>query len=496
MVPEVSIIFDETQPSKSNETTTQTQSYKEWKQHQIKMDSQQSKPQIISSTLTQPIASERKKNVTFHSPVSANGSRHSNNEQTQMKLCENVPTAVGFQSENCFDGTNVKPNQINRFNGSQNKINLLNGYFVGKNNENDDTMKLYENSGSKLTQNFASKSSQNLTHPSLPSNDRAFTQNKNNFNHTDDKQKEDITLEDIYRLLSNMQLKSQMPNELHQSKPNNLNQNAILAHENANLPFQSHGGNQSYNYEYATQTTTPHPSYTVDEFNSEPSIRELFNIIMKQQEQLLNIQKQVHILLMHSLNADNRMESKKLMSNNEQYYQTGNTHSNRSNSHQNQIGVMTSLEINVQRCKSRSPNIPNAIDNDLQQQNKPTTSQCCNCNNGNKNSSKNIITSDSESSSSDDNLNSTSSNEKNKTGWTFYGNILNQVNDVLENTSPRTNHNQQQRMQMNTENHLNAPKPINTEDNIDNTAQNIYSARFKEVGFQIDDVNISAKSER
>lgn len=229
--------------------------------------------------------------------------------------------------------------------------------------------------------------------------------------------------------------------------------------------------------------------------NAEPSMKDLFNIILKQQEQLMNIQQQVHALLLNSTNGSTpAIAPPQQIESNQMFDRT--EYKQFSNSRANPIGVMTSLEINVQQLKPCSKPAYETVPNEMN----AAIKQCgCSCQCENKNTNQPMMIQSSDSESNDDNSDCISKQGDKKTGWTFYGNILNQVNNVLQNTSPENPN----REKMNNQpfNIINdAGIRSNSNNNINNcnynVRPNIRSTQIKQVGLQFDDVNISAMAKR
>lgn len=220
--------------------------------------------------------------------------------------------------------------------------------------------------------------------------------------------------------------------------------------------------------------------------DSEPSLKDLFRIIVKQQEQLINIQKQVQTILVQ--NNDRSPY-------NEQHRPICDAY-NRFNAAPNPMGVMTSLEINVQKYShnKKSPTdqklVPAASSDRANQENQL---KCCtNCQsplNQNANEKSN---------------NSDETDENNPNDWTIYGNILNQVNHVLQN-SPVNGDNHKafpnETRQPIVQNHLDAstPSPASSSPNCNVFGPGPSHIRFQEfqqIGLKFDDVNVSATSKR
>ncbi|XP_055315368.1 protein PF3D7_1417600-like [Sitodiplosis mosellana] len=464
IVPEVSLIFDESKKSIANQMV-QPKSYKEWKQ-------QQQMPVATKFTPNQTSTADRKKIVTFNLP--------NDNQPTKNMLqspIESTPMAICQQ----LDLSLCEPRKSNEVN----QHTIQSNYIADVRQQDYNHFIQQPHTNKRLVVSPQMNSDEHYKRPSNQMVNRITNQVFNNQNQAETK---GITLNDVYQLLQNMQLNNSSENSTanKESNLNQLNGHHIASEKHRQIDHLSliRGTNQSFE-----NTPSSH---------NEPTMKDMFNVILKQQEQLMNIQNQVHVLLMRSANvASNQLESRH--HNNNQIMGDVNANINQIDSHAKQVGVMTSLEINVQNIK------PSAIQTDEnfstpKAKNKMAINQnikqcgcMCNCE-----SQKQLQSPD--SGSNDDNFDTSPRNSSDtQAGWTFYGNILNQVNDVLQNTSPissaRGNEPKNPQQAANTENRsygLNEV-PIRRTSNV---MPNIRSAQFKQVGFQIDDVNISAMTKR
>lgn len=463
-VPEVSLIFDDAKLSTlKNE---QPKSYKEWKQQQQKQQSpQQPLTQLMPNQTTS--TADRKKIVTFDLPIEAHPDKKllppPTEQSTPMSnICEQLDLSLCDPKKNITNARHSMP--VNFMADRQNRQQDYNDYV--KHYHNDRRMQMPTNASPpdayKHTQMQQPPKHTNFDENAVPP--------------------KDITLSEIYRLLQNMQGNNQATANNRTYEPNQLNVQdyGMQTHQQPinQMPIVAGNFNASSNPSYLT--------------NGEPTMRDMFNVILRQQEQLSNVQNQVHMLLLRSNQPPfNQLDSQ--------------PHFNRPNFHANSningiedkkhVGVMTSFEINVQnynanaiRANDRS-NKPEI--NQIMARNQQLKQCGCACNCG---AGKKPQTSES-SDSNDDNFDTSPNESDSQTGWTFYGNILDHVNDVLQSTPPGANTKQNENVSPN----IGAANIENRYDcTNDNAAprQNIRATQFKQVGIQIDDVNISGVSKR
>lgn len=445
-VPEVSIILDESSTTKKIDANV-PQSYKEWKQQQNQLELQ-SKQQFNSPMLndTPNVDKEKKKNVTFKSPTLTDSNREFCRE-TMRRSFQAASPPNNSDSNEAFIIRNNKQNVCQQINNSpQFECQSVQSHaFVPIENQLSNVQRMHG-------------SQQNTANAMASATKLAPT----NFNENNEK----ISLDHIYQMLMNLQMNPQI------SKTTNYPLTDFNRVEN---DFQNMECQQYRFNEMNERRMSPHANSS-DTSDTAPNTRDLFNIVVKQQEQLMNIQKQIHMLLVHTMNAGDTTNTPKVQNNNKNFGELPTTvdHMNRPNA-TNPIGLMTSLEINVQRNKA--------------------IKQCgckCECNDIRP---KYGHTSESDNSDRE-NLVMPNSNDGNngkmQNNWMFYGNVLNQVNEVLENTSPKTNKPMEsapfEMQQQLPRNHI-------VNDNSNGTP-NRCSAKVKQFGFQIDDVNISARSKR
>lgn len=460
IVPEVSLIFDESKESIAN-PLTQPKSYKEWKQQQ-----QMIQPAAIFSP-NQTSTADRKKIVTFNLP-----NENQSTKNVQQSPIENAPMAICQQLD-------LSLCEAKKFNENDHRTNQFNYMTDAK---QQDYNHLVQHQNNKRIMVSPQMAEENFKRSSNQMANQVMNQMNGNQNQADSK---GITLNDVYHLLQNMQLNNASGN-----KENNLNH--LNGHNIADTETHRQIEHRSL-VPSTMQQPFPNPSVN----HNETTMKELFSVILKQQEQLMNIQNQVHVLLMRSTTpASEQLEGRH---HHNQIMADQNANINQIDSHGKQVGVMKSLEINVQNIK---PNPLQSDENFSTPKNKivnyRNVKRCgcmCNCDQ----SQQQFQSPDSRS--NDDNFD-TSPTHGNDTpaGWTFYGNILNQVNDVLQNTSPissaRGNEPQNQQQPTNFENCSNERFNEIPNRRTSNVMPNIRSAQFKQVGFQIDDVNISAMSKR
>lgn len=451
-VPEVSIIFDDSSASRKNDMKV-PQSYKEWKQQQNQLELQQAKQFYSSPTLadTSSTAKEKKKNVTFQSPTGDRDlMREPHRRQSQAASPRSdfgTADAHLIHSDNLramHAQLNVSPN----FDAQPNVLAFANESHSPRSNG------LHGTAGPANAVNTGPASSS-----PRHADDNAAT----------------VSLDDIYRLLTNLQLTTQPQSE----QPEQMNDLA----QQRNLHSPPHRPNR---YDHMNIRRMPANANVAAAPEDMPTTRDLFNIVVKQQEQLMNIQKQIHMLLVHTMNggdaAANARRPQRITDHRESPTMA-DRHANRPRP-VNPIGLMTSLEINVQHC-NRNKVI------------KPSGGQC-ECNGRPKYGH----TSESELSDQDNGRHANGSGAAEGTvnaDWMFYGNVLNQVNEVLENTSPSTN-----RSPIGPQPPMHADQPLAlardttaaTTDTNGNERPNFCSAKVKQFGFQFDDVNISAKAKR
>lgn len=245
-------------------------------------------------------------------------------------------------------------------------------------------------------------------------------------------------------------------------------------------------------YEPAPQIKTVCRNHNDDE----PTVKDLFKIIIKQQEQLIHLQEQVQNILLH--NNSRAITETPLAQATFSSSPAGVLHkpvdrAMQQNPHEfdnipKTIGVMTSFEINIQQNyastsnQNRSNAEPTKIDN-----NSDRKCKCCCKHKSQYDEPQSDVALSNDQSSNQQQANDGGENGLNEnTGWAFYGNILEQVNDVLQNSPPANNVNQSRPTGRPNDTPLNDFRPSN----IRTTTQ------FKKIGFHCDDVNISATAKR
>lgn len=485
-VPEVSLIFDDSKQFTLN-NETQPKSYKVWKQQQQQLQQQQSQEPIANILPNRIQSSDRKKIVTFDLPVESHAEPNALPqivENAPIAQCQQLDLSL-YDPKTSSNGTGhsipakFTPTELQCMQQQQQQ-QQFNGYVPYRNDN-----------GMYMTGPLLNNT------PNKPTPNQHFTnQVMNNCGAT-----KEITLNEIYQLLQNMQVN----NRTSPPQPN------VVMSQQA----QAIGGLDRYQQinnfpntpdRFDANANVPHSS------TGDPTTRDIFNVILKQQEQLMNLQSQVQLLLMRTAHTAPILQHQQHSESAPYTNRIAHTNSNVNeiDTRKKQMSVMTSLEINVKNSKSNGSiqaaanfNTPENTKRIVAVKGSQGRKQCgcvCNCD-----EQKNVQSSDS-SSNNDDNLDASPDRGETQTGWTFYGNILNQVNDVLQSTPPPAN--------VKTNDSNNTPNIAAAAANIDHHCINspnniscahsshssmpkqIRTAQFKQVGFQIDDVNISAMSKR
>lgn len=464
-MPEISLIIDDSREQHTNQPKKAT-TYKEWKHQQTKDQHLQNRMTNGKHTSTN-VTVERKKYVQFDLKASAwNNSEPAVVGKHIRQTVDTNPLGKCQQLDLSLcepqNGNNCSMIQVTDSSDQQ---------FVRNSTFNPPSDKLHQQTEFYFDQKrkFVPNMQQSIQNPNATSHAQRFRENDG----------KEITLNDIYQLLSNIQKSTQNREE----QPHSIPQQIVGPHF-----MPQHAVPQSY--EQISHGRKPGEINQLT--SSEPTIKDLFGVIVKQQEQLMNIQNQVNMLLMNSNNA----VGQPINSMPNQFF--GGPCNIQP--HPNQMGVMTSFEINVQSCQSRPPqqNSNSYLTPNVNYQNGAATNSkrnlVCSCECGC--SSTNKQNSSTSSENNEENGNPTLENDnENPSGWTFYGNILNQVNNVLQN-SPQVDKPTQNPVHVtntNDENNL----ELNTDNNFTpNFTKSIRTAQFKQVGFRFDDVNISATSKR
>lgn len=485
-VPEVSLIFDDSKQFTLN-NETQPKSYKVWKQQQQQQQqqTQQQCQEPIANVLPNRIQSaDRKKIVTFDLSTECH-----TDTKTLPQMVETSPIALCQQ----LDLSLYEPK--NGSNGLRHSIpaNFTPTEMQCNQQEYNGCMPYRNDNGIYTSASLPNK----LNTVGTPTNKQIPNQNFTNhaINNSNYAASNEITLNEIYQLLQNMQVNNQSsPVEAINQKLHGLNQcdKTII------------GGLDRYQQTNHFSSVSDRSANVPHAANSDPTVRDLFNVILKQQEQLMNLQSQVQLLLMRTTNQlPMHQQNESIPYSNRITHKNSNV--NEIDTRKKQMSVMTSLEINVQNNTSNG--MQAAANFNTPENTKRVTAataavsgnqnmkQCgcvCNCDD------QKIVQS-SDSGSNDDNLDTSPDRGETQTGWTFYGNILNQVNDVLQSTPPaanvKTDDSHTPNIAANIENHYNSPNNVPCA-HPHSMQKQIRTAQFKQVGFQIDDVNISAMSKR
>lgn len=456
--------MDESNTSRKHDLKV-PQSYKEWKQHQNQLELQQAKQLYNSSPiLSEPtnVAKEKKKNVTFQSPTGMpNNDRNFIVEQNRRPS----QTASPHNDFGRNDANIIHTNNLYEIRKQQN----VSPKFESQQN----TPYSNESHTPNLNRLYGHQHETN-------SPDNAIARQINGGPRHADESDGKVSLDDIYRLLTDLQVNTKQPNEQSNRMTDFM--------QRSDQQVTHSPSNQQHQYDQMNVQRMSANNNLSDASDAVPTTRDLFNIVVKQQEQLMNIQKQIHMLLMHTMNnaGDSTGISRKpqhIRNNGESPIQAG--HLNRPKA-VNPIGLMTSLEINVQHCNRNA-----------------ARKQCgcqCECNDRPKYGH----TSESDISDQDNehypNVHAGDGDAGDGTvnaDWMFYGNVLNQVNEVLEKTSPKTNRSPiSSQPLMHADQQMLAARNTVVAADSNNERPNFCSAKVKQFGFQIDDVNISAKSKR
>lgn len=469
----MSIIFDEKKLE-----TEQPKSYKEWR------DKQQ-RTQVVPVNLTEKNAIGTKNKFVKFDGVDQSGS-----EQPR----QNIPT---YSTMPLIDIDACRLNAID-----SNEIKMNNGHMNGidaKQCENRNQML------SAIRRDFQPTETMNST-----PNETAIS-------------KSTITMEEMYRMMSLQQKRMETNTNRNvenvqppQSSTATPAQKAITLDDIFQLLLHSQQTQQTqHQLEPSSQPVNivPAPVQAMNQTlpiakeipmdlkrseDSEPSLKDLFHIIVKQQEQLINIQKQVQAILVQNTNR---------MPQNDHNRPICDAY-NQFNGAPNPMGVMTSLEINVQKFSHNKKSPPNRkltpSSNDAA--NKENVLQCCsNCKSPLNQIAAEKINALNEI-AAEQQQESPHSEQNNPNDWTFYGNILNQVNHVLQNSPPinadtnKAFHNEQMSRQPITPNDSSTPSSASSSSNcnvfVGPTPSHIRSAQFQQIGLKFDDVNVSATSKR
>lgn len=430
------------------------QSYKEWKQQQNQLELQQTKQLYSGPTLADAssMAKEKKKNVTFQSPTGVADSDRDLMREPHRRQSQ----AASPRSD--FGSADARAIHTDNLRAIHRQLNVSPNFDAQPN-------VLYANGSHSPRSNGPHGTNG-------PCNAVNTGPASTSPRHADDNDAK-VSLDEIYRLLTNLQRETQQ----HSEPPDQMND---LMQQQRKLHSPPPQPNR---YDQMNIRRMPANANVAAAPEDMPTTRDLFNIVVKQQEQLMNIQKQIHMLLVHTMSGGdasaNARRPQRIRDHRES--PTAVEHANRPRA-ANPIGLMTSLEINVQHC-NRNKVI------------KPSGCQC-ECNGRPKYGH----TSESELSDPENGHHPNGSGPAEGTvdaDWMFYGNVLNQVNEVLEKTSPTTN-----RSPIGAQPLMHADQPValardtTAATDTNNERPNFCSAKVKQFGFQFDDVNISAKAKR
>lgn len=498
----MSLIIDHSKSTKTTETnSTKTLSYKQWRQQHTADTSE--------NLITQDLI--KKKNVTFANasnlvsnkittPIFEQNKTASSSQPITMpcnaldlSLCDQIPTSTAVKNQESQRGSKQMLSAVG--------VPTSKPLYC-------DTQKL-GNIAQKPNdeQDFRLNDAYRLIQFDQNQNDRPF-QNDNYFpsnrlvERNPPEISKEITMTDLYQLV----LKTLQPTNQGQSRTmNQTDQSQQMQPVKQIIPKNT--ASQEINTNLATVSP------------AEPTVKDLFQIILKQQEQLMAITKQLQCIV--SMNQPRSEQPNPAL---QQCYRNQIDEQNfmdnaifRQSPSSNSLGVMTSLEINVQKCNGRvmPDDEQNYIANVHSGKNhsnnfrKHENRCCCNCKasqahcyNGNNDE---ISDPSNESSCDDqDEFNNLPNGKQKDNNLAFYGNILDQVNDVLKNSPPNMVRNprqqqyedRQQSHQVNLEWQNQYQEGSDAQQFNPVLSSNIRTAKFKQIGFQFDDVNISATSKR
>lgn len=517
-MPDVSIIFDKPKPAPPTDTVMP--SYKQWKQQQVALNAPSNvpvnRPMTNESGAPPPI--QNKKNVKFDMQPKCNAEQFG--AKTQMPRTTTTTSPLPFAQQqpdhNVFDDNfrraNLSPQVkytekrhfIQEPTPYQHASNVPTGTAANTENNNINMNDLYQLTKVLLKQiehqqkpaNDNQQRSAEVSHPPVQHHIIPNYQNDNGYGkrETTPAPPQHYLVTQNHPTIKQMEHQQQKPVNGNQQHPTGAPQ-IPMQHFIINQNDDGCAGQQHYlvtnnHHSVAANVLSP-PNQCVrrQDDADEPTMKDLFKIIVKQQEQLVRLQDQVQRILLCGNNAAI----------------TGHTgHAPRAHVSQNQtspphehcrkaVGVMTSLEINIQKnYQANGGAIERGDRVEMQQPMRQSNNQCkCDCGQQPSNVPSNrvfdpiaapdavhhIVTSDDEDDQAEGGK---------PPGWTFYGNILEQVNHVLENSPPVNNNSQSRRPAQQQ------PESPMT----DMRSSNVRMAQFKQIGFKCDDVNISAMSKK
>lgn len=505
-VPEVSIIFDKPRPTQQPITQVVKPSYKQWKQQQMAPNAPlKSLANNANDTgVAMPPSILNKKNVKFNMQPKINVDRDEINEQIGVRTP--VPVLSMLQPSQQLD-LNVFDDNFRRANPSP-QIKYTEKPSNAGVSFKDTNDKIYENAASRQT--------------AIASNDV----------HVGVGQSANVA--DLYQLtkvlLQQIENQQQQQNQTQLLNNNRMNTTELTPNsvskqmtmpqaeicntaDNQNLPRYNYRNENEF---YFCDSSTPWPGSrqhhtgnsvcmpnNVDHRrrtgsnscvgqqhdSDEPTVKDLFKIIVKQQEQLIRLQEQVQNIL---LRDNNERAVTCSSANASRPVQTQTT----SSLGRKAVGVMTSLEINIQQNYQTSSATNGAMEhhhNAMPSVNHSINQCQCECRFQPISHANDKYRPPTEATevhneivddpTDDDEVKSMNGKPP---GWTFYGNILEQVNNVLENSPPVNSNGQQSKSS-----HRQLDSPMT-----EVRPSNIRMAHFKQFGFQCDDVNISATAKK
>lgn len=429
-MPEVSILFDN--PKKTASAgDDQPMSYREWKEMQ--QNSGNKKKIVTFECPEQPVASVRSLPSAQTNPINANAYHPIGGTQHNIAQMERTVSPVGIANLNPLNEREVKDMNQPRSQWPQEQSQQ---FTV------DDMYKLLT-----LQQNMQVATRKPAEAPAptpVPPEPPVARQN--------------VNVQDLFSLMLQIQQQT-----LQASRPKEDPSSPSLQPKPAETREVALRESQSERRE------------------DEPTTKDLLQIILKQQEQLMNVQSQVHALV-RAVSSN----SSQSFANNQQA--------------QKQMSVMTSLEINVQKIRNKKSPLDRRIidtpapalyeeENEIEDK----ENQCCRCDCkcGNEKAGypeAGVIRRSNLSSGSETVTTTSPQSASGQPGWALCGNILSQVNDVLQNSPPADAPKAQSAR---TEQQCVAKPPHPSDRN-----NYVASAQFKQFGIHFDDVNLAATSKR
>lgn len=493
-VPEVSIIFDKPKPATQIVAQpSKLMSYKEWKQQQMPFSvpsTINNRPLQVDVTHSRTV---NKRNVKFEGLK--NGIEMASKSIVQTTTTPSSDLELSVFDNQFRQSTNDATNftETNR----NNAVPLINPILTAY-RQNDGVTSpptqppTHELILNDLYQLILLQKTQNEQKPQENVANAAMYNQKSPFNVQQTVQTHfEPTINDICKLMFSQQIQATNSN----CNSNNIRRaEQIKSHSHTPNGIDNYGkvthvpNNQQNNNNYQSQNNNANQKNQISSVNQpetsdEPTIKDLFKIIIKQQEQLLRLQEQVQNII--SRDNENALRSSSAA---KQIQDKQTEPATMFENCAKTVGVMTSLEINVQRPINQVQDTRYEETPVQKQTEAATEKHKCQCNCQSKNDTQmldstqpyDVIRNNQPA------IRSPVSGED-RPGWTFYGNILEQVNDVLHSSPPVNKSGQRQETLPSQSDEFNGPAVMTS---------NIRMAQFKQIGFQFDDVNISATAKR